>query len=101
MNAPEVCYVDYCDRRAVASLTREDLPGPLPLCATHTEDFRMNGARWKITWERSSAAPTSVLAAEPLPVGRSGDRPGAAPVAARAAGPGIGSRLTWWRRSRP
>jgi len=97
MNASEVCLVDGCDRRAVASVTREDLPAALPLCATHTEDFRMNGARWKIAWERASAAPASVVAAEPLPVGRSGDRPGDPHV----SGPGFTSRLTWWRRSRP
>lgn len=44
VGVPVMCRVDGCGLRAVASVVREDLPGPIQLCATHTEDFRMNGA---------------------------------------------------------
>jgi hypothetical protein len=66
-----MCRVDGCGRRAAASVVRADLPGPIQLCATHTEDFRMNGAGWTVTWSADGSRPTSVQAAPAAPVGRS------------------------------
>ena len=66
-----MCRVDGCVRRAAASVVREDLPGPIQLCATHTEDFRMNGAAWTVTWSAGGSQPISVQAAPAAPVGRS------------------------------
>jgi hypothetical protein len=70
---PERCRVDDCERAAVVSVVRDDLPGPIRLCATHTEDFRMNGARWTVTWSLGATAPVSVRPAPSVPVGRSDD----------------------------
>ena len=65
-----MCRVDKCERRAATSVVREDLPGRIQLCATHTEDFRLNGSSWTITWSPSEALPISVQAAPATPVGR-------------------------------
>ncbi len=64
-----ICRVDGCSRRA-ASVVSDDLPGPIQLCATHTEDFRMNGAAWTVTWNADGSRPTSVRAAPAGLVGR-------------------------------
>ncbi len=99
MDPLDKCRVDGCDRRAAAAIVQDRLPGPLRLCATHTEDFRMNGAGWTVTWERTVAEPTSVKAAAPTAVGRS------APDRAGASWPHntpgkIRTRLTAWRNPR-
>ena len=101
MNPSDKCRVDDCDRRAAASIVRDSLPGPLPLCATHTEDFRMHNAGWTIIWENGSAAPTSVKAAAVAPVGRSGDpRPADVVQSPNASRRGIRSRLEAWQGRR-
>lgn len=69
--SPVMCGVNGCGRRAAASVVREDLPGPIRLCATHTEDFRMNGVAWTITWSVGETGPISVQTAPARPVGRS------------------------------
>jgi hypothetical protein len=70
MNPSDKCRVDDCNAHVAASVIRDTLPGPLRLCALHTEDFRMNGAGWMVTWEKRLAEPTSVKAAPAPPVGR-------------------------------
>lgn len=70
MDSPEMCGVDGCGRRAAASAVRSDLPGPIRLCATHMEDFRMNGDRWTITWDPVTGEPASMVAAPAAAVGR-------------------------------
>ena len=70
VESPVMCRVDGCERRAVASVVREDLPGAIQLCATHTEDFRMNGAAWTVTWNAGEPLPISVQPAPAAPVGR-------------------------------
>ena len=71
VDPPVMCQVDGCDRRAAASVAvRADMPGPIQLCATHTEDFRMNGTAWTVTWSAGDRRPMSVLAAPAAPVGR-------------------------------
>jgi len=70
MNASDKCRVDDCDRRAAASMIRENLPGPLPLCAAHTEDYRLNGSEWNIAWEQARPEPTSVSIGATAEVGR-------------------------------
>jgi hypothetical protein len=72
MIAANKCRVDDCDRNAAVSIVRDHLPGPLPLCATHTEDFRMNSEGWNIVWDQTSPEPTSVKVGVPATVGRSG-----------------------------
>jgi hypothetical protein len=62
MNASDKCRVGDCDRWAAASVMRDDLPGPLRLCATHTENFRLSNVGWKINWEREAPEPTLVVA---------------------------------------
>lgn len=62
MQAPDKCWVAGCDRNAAASVNREDLPGPLRLCATHTEQFRQSSDGWGITWARGEPAPSMVTA---------------------------------------
>ena len=89
MIAANKCRVDGCDRNAAASMIRDTLPGPLPLCATHTEDFRMNGEGWDIVWDASAPEPTSVTTQAAAAVGHSGPRP----VEASAAPDGPGLRL--------
>ena len=70
VESPVICRVDNCERRAAASVVTEHLPGPIQLCATHTEDFRMNGAAWTVTWRPGETLPVSVRAAPAGPVGR-------------------------------
>jgi hypothetical protein len=72
MKAPDQCRVDGCDRAAAASVARDDLPGPLRLCATHLEDFRQNDVGWKIDWSKEVAEPTSVVIPVMATVGLSG-----------------------------
>ena len=75
MNASEKCRVSECDRWAAASVIREDLPGPLRLCATHTEYFRQNSLGWKINWEHEAPEPISVTTPATSSVGLSGPSP--------------------------
>ncbi len=89
MIAANKCRVDGCDRNAAASMIRDTLPGPLPLCATHTEDFRMNGAGWEIVWDASAPEPTSVKTSAAASVGHSGPRA----VETTATPDGTGLRL--------
>jgi hypothetical protein len=70
MIAPDKCWVNGCVRHAAAAIVREDLPGPLRLCAAHTEQFRQNGAAWQIIWERTTPEPTLVRAPDAAKVGR-------------------------------
>jgi len=100
MNPSEKCRVDGCDRRAAASVVRDSLPGPLPLCLTHTEDFRMNNAGWTIIWENSSAEPTSVTAAAVAAVGHSGPRLVDVPPSQGSLRRGVRSRLEAWQGRR-
>jgi hypothetical protein len=58
----ERCWVAGCDRGSAASVTRDDLPGSLRLCATHTEQFRQSSEGWVIAWPAGTPAPTSVTA---------------------------------------
>ena len=69
MTAADECRVNDCHRWAAASIVRDHLPGPLRLCATHTEAFRQNNAGWDVAWERTSAEPTSVRAPTAASVG--------------------------------
>jgi hypothetical protein len=62
MTEADRCFVAECDRGALASVNREDLPGPLRLCATHTEQFRQSSEGWEITWPPGDPAPVSVKA---------------------------------------
>ena len=70
MIAPDNCWVDGCVRHAAATIAQEDLPGPLRLCAAHTEQFRQNGAAWTIIWERTTPEPSLVRAPDAAKVGR-------------------------------
>jgi hypothetical protein len=72
MKAPDQCRVDACDRTAAASVARDDLPGPLRLCATHLEDFRQNDVGWTIDWSKEVAEPVSVVIPVTASVGLSG-----------------------------
>jgi hypothetical protein len=102
MDASEQCRVDECDRRAAASIVRDHLPGPLPLCLIHTEDFRMNGAGWNIAWDRALPEPTSVTVAVAAGVGRQTPLPVATPAAPSpdSAVQRVKSRFTARRNSR-
>ncbi len=91
-----MCRVDGCGRRAAASVVREDLPGPIQMCATHTEDFRMNGAAWTVTWSAGGSCPISVQAAPSAPVGRSTLAVAAEPVSRASRWASLKSRL--WER---
>jgi hypothetical protein len=62
MTEADRCFVADCERGALASVTRPDLPGQLRLCATHTEQFRQSSEGWGITWPPGDPAPTSVTA---------------------------------------
>jgi hypothetical protein len=99
MIAPDKCWVDGCARHAAATIVREDLPGPLRLCATHTEQFRQNSGAWNIVWERTAPEPTSVRAPDAAKVGRqvsaSDDVP---PSAGRTQRPPETRRLLRWKR---
>ena len=70
MIVPDKCFVDVCARHAAATIVREDLAGPLRLCAAHTEQFRQNSAAWNIIWERTTPEPTLVIAPDAAKVGR-------------------------------
>ena len=94
------CRVDGCDRRAAASMIRDSLPGPLRLCATHTEDFRMNGAGWTVVWEQSAPEPTSVQPAAAAAVGRVGATSEKETESYPPAAKGAKYRLSAWRKSR-
>jgi hypothetical protein len=100
MNPSEKCRVDDCDRRAAASMIRETLPGPLPLCATHSEDFRMNSPDWTVTWEQTLAEPTSVKAAPVAAVGRRSGGPARTPEPDSSPGNSLRGRLAMWRSTR-
>lgn len=96
-----MCRVDGCGRRAAVSVVRDDLPGPIRLCATHTEDFRMNGARWSFTWDSVAGVPASVRAAPLPPVGRGPSPTGDTPATAGASHRNVARRLlSTWRRPR-
>jgi hypothetical protein len=99
MIVPDKCWVDGCARHAAATIVREDLPGPLRLCATHTEQFRQNSAAWNIIWERTSPEPISVRAPDATKVGRqvsgSDDVPQSAGMTQR---PPETRRLLRWKR---
>jgi hypothetical protein len=97
MNGSDKCRVDECDRRAAATIVRESLPGPLPLCAIHTEDFRLNSAGWVVIWEHTQPEPTSVRAAAEAGVGRNNSGPEDAPQPPERRGK---SRLARWRSAR-
>lgn len=97
VESPVMCGVDGCGRRAAASVVREDLPGPIQLCATHTEDFRMNGAAWTVTWSVGEPGPISVRPAPAAPVGRSSLDTGSEPLP-RASGWGKLMARLWGRR---
>jgi hypothetical protein len=98
MTAANKCRVDECDRNAASSIIRDHLPGPLPLCLTHTEDFRMNGEAWTIVWERTAPEPSSVTIAPLAPTGHSGPRPADAVAASTGVVPGLRSRLSMRRK---
>jgi hypothetical protein len=99
MIAPDKCRVDGCARHAAATIVGENLPGPLRLCATHTEQFRQNSAAWNIIWERTAPEPTLVRAPDAAKVGRqmsrSDDELRSAGMTERPAG---SWRLLRWRR---
>lgn len=100
MNPSEKCRVDDCDRRAAASMIRETLPGPLPLCASHSEDFRMNSADWMVCWEQTLPEPTSVKAAPVAAVGRRSLGPARTPESDSSPGNSLRRRLAVWRSTR-
>jgi hypothetical protein len=100
MIAADKCRVDGCDRNAASSMIRESLPGPLRLCAAHTEEFRLNSAGWDIVWEQAATGPSSVRAPAATPVGHSGPRPSEAGAAVDSTRQRVRSRLSAWR-SRP
>jgi hypothetical protein len=62
MTEANQCFVTECHRGALASVSRPDLPGPLRLCATHTEQFRQSSDGWDVVWASGAPAPTSVSA---------------------------------------
>ena len=100
MDTPKICRADGCERRAVASVARDDLPDRVMLCATHTEDFRMNGERWVFIWDPVAAAPSSVTPA-PLPaIGQAPPGSAGRPVVPALGANGEKSRLTTWIRRR-
>ena len=100
MNPPDKCRVDYCDRNAAAINSPRQSSRPLPLCATHTEDFRMNSAGWTVTWEHTLAEPTSVKTAAPTAVGRMAPGPAGAPRPNSAARGPVQVAVGAWRSSR-
>ncbi len=93
-----MCRVDGCGRRA-ASVVRDELPGPIQLCATHTEDFRMNGAAWTVTWNADGSRPISVQAAPPALVGRSSSPSAGGPDLRASGWAKLKTRL--WERREP
>lgn len=99
MVGAEMCWVDECDRRAAASVARDDWPGPLQLCARHTEDSRLNGERWTVTWDSVAATPSVVRPAPLAAVGREPSGSGVWPVVEPSATRSK-SGLSGWRRRR-
>ncbi len=99
IQSPVMCQVDDCDRQAAASVRREDLPGPIQLCFTHTEDFRMNGAAWKVSWGSAESGPISVRAAPVAAVGRSPAASVESPAPGAAAWARLKSRLSRRRQA--
>jgi hypothetical protein len=101
MIAPDKCWVDGCARHAVAAVFRENLPGPLRLCATHTEQFRQNSAAWNIIWEPTTPEPTLVRPPDSAKVGRQVSGSDAALQSAEMTErPPESRRLLRWRRRR-
>jgi hypothetical protein len=100
MIAADKCRVDGCDRNAASSMIRESLPGPLRLCAAHTEEFRLNSPGWDIVWEASAPDPSSVRAPVATPVGHVGPRPAEVTQAVAGTVQRVKERLSL-RRSRP
>ncbi|MDQ6617754.1 MAG: hypothetical protein M3083_24130 [Actinomycetota bacterium] len=107
MNEADRCFVSDCDRGAAASVSRPDLPGPLRLCATHTEQFRQSSDDWGITWASGAPAPASVTA----PSGdvlwayrpSNGNGPAQETLSADSAGrgrPGLSARAAGWIEAR-
>jgi hypothetical protein len=72
MNTSDKCRVSDCDRWAAASVMRDDLPGPLRLCATHTGNFRQHNVGWTINWEGEAPEPALVVAPATMTVQLSG-----------------------------
>lgn len=99
MDSLGTCQVDDCARRVAVSVFREDLPGLIRLCATHTEDFRLNGVRWTVIWGPGETTPTTVRPAPPPAVGRSALGPAVTPGSGRASR--LKSRLRGWHQPRP
>lgn len=107
MTDAERCFVADCDRRAAASVMRPDLPGPLRLCATHTEQFRQSSDSWGITWPPGAAVPTTVTAPSSdtlwayRPAAGSGPEPSAAPPDPSRRGVlGLPARAADWIETR-
>ena len=99
MIASDKCRVDGCARHAAATIVGENLPGPLRLCATHTEQFRQNSAAWSIIWERTTPEPTLVRAPDPAKVGRQvSESDDVLQPAGTAERPPESRRLLRWRR---
>ena len=110
MRLSDKCRVDDCDRQAAATMIRDTLPGPLRLCATHTEDFRMNSDGWTVAWEKASAEPTSVKTAGAASVGRGAADPATQPQWQQhqeqqqqrsSLSSSVRTRLASWRNPRP
>jgi hypothetical protein len=106
MTEANQCFVTECTRGALASVTRPDLPGPLRLCATHTEQFRQSSEGWAITWPPGAPAPASVTApsSDVLWAYRreTGTGPPPAPTTSDATrrGRGLSGRAAGWIESR-
>jgi hypothetical protein len=101
MIAADKCRVDGCDRNAASSMIRESLPGPLRLCAAHTEEFRLNSAGWDIVWEQGATDPSSVRTPVATPVGHVGPRPAEVTAAGGRTVQRVKHRLSWRRSGRP
>jgi hypothetical protein len=101
MTAADECRVNDCHRWAAASIVRDHLPGPLRLCATHTEAFRQNNGDWDVVWEHTSPEPTSVTAPTTGGVGR----PTAGSAQVLQSSPEAAKRVRSWlamrRKERP
>ena len=100
METADICRVEGCERRAAASVTRDDLPGGLRLCATHTEDFRMNGERWTIT-QGVPGTPPVVRPAPLAAVGRTSPGPAAGPVTPVPLAGRVKTLMATWLHRRP
>jgi len=100
MTESNQCFVTECHRGALASVSRPDLPGPLRLCATHTEQFRQSSDGWGITWPSGQAIPASVTAPSGEVLWAYRPEPGTgapvAPVPADAGRQGLAGRAAGW-----